>query len=125
LRQAVVTTPSSPATMSPPRARSWSTPGGSPRTPPCGGSPRSPARPQRFLEQEPSGDDFRYLPLDPPAAGAGHRHRPRPRGRDKIDTADKADQFSIQTMMHSTVVCKPRVCADCICSRSGKSRGDA
>ncbi|CAD5180077.1 unnamed protein product [Musa acuminata subsp. burmannicoides] len=48
----------------------------------------------------------------------------RPRGRDKIDTAEKAGQFSLHIMMHSTVVCKPRVWTDCICSRSGKSRED-
>nr|XP_009407110.1 PREDICTED: LOW QUALITY PROTEIN: trans-cinnamate 4-monooxygenase [Musa acuminata subsp. malaccensis] len=101
---------------------------------------------QRILEEEaevePSGNDFRYLSL-----GADRWSCPgivlalpiigivlgrlvqnfellRPRGRDKIDTAEKAGQFSLHIMMHSTVVCKPRVWTDCICSRSGKSRED-
>ncbi|THU46385.1 hypothetical protein C4D60_Mb09t04380 [Musa balbisiana] len=88
-------------------------------------------RPERFLEEEAkveaSGNDFRYLPF-----GAGRRSCPGiilalpiigitlgrlvqnfellpPPGQAKIDTTEKAGQFSLQIMKHSTVVCKPRV----------------
>ncbi|KAJ8458700.1 hypothetical protein OPV22_031626 [Ensete ventricosum] len=88
-------------------------------------------RPERFMEEEAkveaSGNDFRYLPF-----GAGRRSCPGiilalpiigitlgrlvqnfellpPPGQAKIDTAEKAGQFSLQIMKHSTVVCKPRV----------------
>ncbi|KAK4492125.1 hypothetical protein RD792_002922 [Penstemon davidsonii] len=87
-------------------------------------------RPERFLEEEAnveaSGNDFRYLPF-----GAGRRSCPGiilampiigitlgrlvqnfemlpPPGQDKIDTTEKAGQFSLQILKHSTVVLKPR-----------------
>ncbi|KAL3850527.1 hypothetical protein ACJIZ3_012409 [Penstemon smallii] len=86
-------------------------------------------RPERFLEEEAnvetSGNDFRYLPF-----GAGRRSCPGiilampiigitlgrlvqnfemlpPPGQDKIDTTEKAGQFSLQILKHSTVVLKP------------------
>ncbi|RWW25158.1 hypothetical protein BHE74_00003291 [Ensete ventricosum] len=92
--------------MSPPRARSWSTPGWSPTTPPYGGSLRGPARAQRFLEEEaevePIGNDFRYLPL-----GAGRWSCPRIVLA--LPIIGKSGQFSLRIMMHSTAVCKPTV----------------
>ncbi|KAB1225667.1 Trans-cinnamate 4-monooxygenase [Morella rubra] len=87
-------------------------------------------RPERFLEEESnveaSGNDFRYLPF-----GVGRRScpgiilalpiigitlgrlvqnfelLPSP-GQSKIDTSEKAGQFSLQILKHSTVVAKPR-----------------
>ncbi|KMZ60881.1 cinnamic acid 4-hydroxylase [Zostera marina] len=87
-------------------------------------------RPERFMEEESkveaSGNDFRYLPF-----GTGRRSCPGiiialpilgitlgrlvqnfdllpPPGENKIDTTEKAGQFSMHIMKHSTVVCKPR-----------------
>ncbi|XP_042465304.1 trans-cinnamate 4-monooxygenase-like [Zingiber officinale] len=86
-------------------------------------------RPERFLQEEAgveaNGNDFRFLPF-----GVGRRSCPGivlalpiigislgclvhnfellpPPGKDRVDMAEKAGQFSLQIMTHSTVVCKP------------------
>ncbi|KAL9225832.1 hypothetical protein vseg_001712 [Gypsophila vaccaria] len=88
-------------------------------------------RPERFLEEESkvdaNGNDFRFLPF-----GVGRRSCPGiilalpiiaitlgrlvqnfhllpPPGHSKIDTTEKAGQFSMRILNHSTVVLKPRV----------------
>jgi len=87
-------------------------------------------RPERFLEEEAkveaNGNDFRYLPF-----GVGRRSCPGiilalpilgitlgrlvqnfemlpPPGESKIDTTEKAGQFSLHILKHSTIVLKPR-----------------
>lgn len=87
-------------------------------------------RPERFLEEESkvdaNGNDFRYLPF-----GVGRRSCPGiilalpiagitvgrlvqnfellpPPGKDKVDISEKAGQFSLQILNHSTIVLKPR-----------------
>lgn len=88
-------------------------------------------RPERFLEEEANveanGNDFRFIPF-----GVGRRSCPGiilalpilgitigrlvqnfellpPPGEMKIDTSEKAGQFSLQILKHSTVVARPRV----------------
>ncbi|KAL1568056.1 trans-cinnamate 4-monooxygenase [Salvia divinorum] len=87
-------------------------------------------RPERFLEEEAgveaNGNDYRFLPF-----GVGRRSCPgvllalpilgitigrlvqnfellAPPGQSKIDTSEKAGQFSLHILKHSTIVMKPR-----------------
>nr|AFX98061.1 cinnamate 4-hydroxylase [Cunninghamia lanceolata] len=88
-------------------------------------------RPERFLEEEKkteaNGNDFRYLPF-----GVGRRSCPGvilalpilglslgrlvqnfellpPPGHTRLDTTEKAGQFSLKILNHSLIVAKPRV----------------